>query len=278
MLSLVACLILALAGFLTFVEKTKGNVLNNFPSVSLLNLTWIASWDSKQSINRITLSSTLLVFVSDWTCSPHYPWSCLFVGRLVTLLDCTSTALSHNRSSSSFSFRTKLSIYKDMYSSQRSFFLLQCSVSSTGNLRQALINSTVALITCDLGVMLEITGGISATALAFIFPAACYITLVDTKASLLSRKKLPAVICVGFGTFVMVISLVLALRNMGTKAGNVKLCDWTERLSLEHGQTLIREMLRCWVMKSNPRDRECLQSFQVLPLSQRFRRHWAVTP
>lgn len=83
----------------------------------------------------------------------------------------------------------------------------------------------VALITCDLGVMLEITGGISATALAFIFPAACYIKLVDSKAALISRKKLPAVICVGFGTFVMVISLVLALRKMGSKAGDVKMCN-----------------------------------------------------
>jgi sodium-coupled neutral amino acid transporter 11 len=29
---MVACLVLALAGFLTFGDKTKGNVLNNFPS------------------------------------------------------------------------------------------------------------------------------------------------------------------------------------------------------------------------------------------------------
>ncbi|KDQ53489.1 hypothetical protein JAAARDRAFT_39173 [Jaapia argillacea MUCL 33604] len=35
----------------------------------------------------------------------------------------------------------------------------------------------ISLITCDLGVMLEITGGVSATALAFIFPAACYLKL-----------------------------------------------------------------------------------------------------
>lgn len=31
-ISLVACLILALAGFLTFGDKTQGNVLNNFPA------------------------------------------------------------------------------------------------------------------------------------------------------------------------------------------------------------------------------------------------------
>ena len=31
-ISMVACLVMALAGFLTFGDKTKGNVLNNFPS------------------------------------------------------------------------------------------------------------------------------------------------------------------------------------------------------------------------------------------------------
>ena len=54
----------------------------------------------------------------------------------------------------------------------------------------------VALITCDLGVMLEITGGVSATTLAFIFPAACYYKLLDKKAPWYSRTKLPAVACV----------------------------------------------------------------------------------
>src|SRR5258707_6828573 len=60
----------------------------------------------------------------------------------------------------------------------------------------------VALITCDLGVMLEITGGVSATALAFILPAACYIKLVDKRLPWYSRTKLPAVICATFGAIV----------------------------------------------------------------------------
>lgn len=35
----------------------------------------------------------------------------------------------------------------------------------------------VSLLTCDLGIVLELTGGLSATALAFIFPAACFLKL-----------------------------------------------------------------------------------------------------
>ncbi|CAO1628259.1 unnamed protein product [Parajaminaea phylloscopi] len=35
----------------------------------------------------------------------------------------------------------------------------------------------VSLLTCDLGIVLELTGGLSATALAFIFPAICFLKL-----------------------------------------------------------------------------------------------------
>ncbi|KAF8906531.1 amino acid transporter [Gymnopilus junonius] len=82
----------------------------------------------------------------------------------------------------------------------------------------------VALITCDLGVMLEITGGVSATALAFIFPAACYIKLVDKSLAWHSWTKLPAFICVGFGISVMGISLYLALAKSWTPEGSPKIC------------------------------------------------------
>lgn len=35
----------------------------------------------------------------------------------------------------------------------------------------------VSLLSCDLGIFLELTGGLSATALAFIFPSICYLHL-----------------------------------------------------------------------------------------------------
>ncbi|CCM01461.1 uncharacterized protein FIBRA_03515 [Fibroporia radiculosa] len=82
----------------------------------------------------------------------------------------------------------------------------------------------IALITCDLGVMLEITGGASATALAFIFPAACYLRLADLGPSWYSRSKLPAVICVAFGTVVLAISLFLALGKVWTPEGGARIC------------------------------------------------------
>ncbi|KAJ3818434.1 amino acid transporter [Lentinula raphanica] len=83
---------------------------------------------------------------------------------------------------------------------------------------------TLAMITCDLGVMLEITGGVSATALAFIFPAACYLKLSNQSLPWYNRKRLPAFICVVFGVTVMTLSLFLALRKSWTKEGEAKMC------------------------------------------------------
>lgn len=72
--------------------------------------------------------------------------------------------------------------------------------------------------------MLEITGGVSATALAFIFPAACYIALLPSHVPLMSRTKLPALLCAVFGTVVMVLSLMLALQKTWTVEGSPKMC------------------------------------------------------
>jgi sodium-coupled neutral amino acid transporter 11 len=91
-------------------------------------------------------------------------------------------------------------------------------------LRQSAYSHLVSLITCDLGVMLEITGGVSATAIAFIFPAACYLKLADPRPPWYSRAKLPAVACTAFGFIVLVTSLALALRKVWTPEGGAKIC------------------------------------------------------
>jgi solute carrier family 38 (sodium-coupled neutral amino acid transporter), member 11 len=72
--------------------------------------------------------------------------------------------------------------------------------------------------------MLEITGGASATALAFIFPAACYLKLAHPDAPWYSRHKIGAVACVAFGAMVMGISLFLALGKVWTPEGGAKIC------------------------------------------------------
>ncbi|KAJ1822436.1 hypothetical protein LPJ56_000792 [Coemansia sp. RSA 2599] len=57
---------------------------------------------------------------------------------------------------------------------------------------------------CNLGVLLELTGGLSASFLAFILPSACYLRL--SSAPLVSRKTLPHWLCIIFGFTVTVLS------------------------------------------------------------------------
>ena len=72
--------------------------------------------------------------------------------------------------------------------------------------------------------MLEITGGVSATALAFIFPAACYLKLAAPHAPWYARQKLPALACASFGVVVLATSLFLALGKAWTPAGAASIC------------------------------------------------------
>ncbi|CED85318.1 amino acid transporter [Phaffia rhodozyma] len=67
----------------------------------------------------------------------------------------------------------------------------------------------ISMMTCDLGVVLELTGGLSATVLAFVFPAICFLKLSDAPS--MSRTKFPAWVCAAFGLLVMVLSAGLSL-------------------------------------------------------------------
>ncbi|GAA5870042.1 hypothetical protein JCM8547_001446 [Rhodosporidiobolus lusitaniae] len=70
----------------------------------------------------------------------------------------------------------------------------------------------VSLITCDLGLILELAGGFSATALAYLFPAACFLRLSGTGAQL-APQRLAAWACACFGVAVMVLSTFLSIRK-----------------------------------------------------------------
>lgn len=84
--------------------------------------------------------------------------------------------------------------------------------------------STVSMTTCDLGIVLEITGGLSATALAYLFPAMAYYKLCT--GPWYTRQKLPAAACTVFGIVVMFLSLILALKKMWNGEGGAgKVCE-----------------------------------------------------
>ncbi|KDE07865.1 hypothetical protein MVLG_01959 [Microbotryum lychnidis-dioicae p1A1 Lamole] len=72
----------------------------------------------------------------------------------------------------------------------------------------------VSLMTCDLGLVLELAGGFSATALAYLFPAACYLKLTSASSSSKNaRTRFAAWICALFGVAVMILSTFLSINK-----------------------------------------------------------------
>ncbi|KAG0218998.1 hypothetical protein BGX31_011437 [Mortierella sp. GBA43] len=154
--SLLACLLLALAGFLSFSDKTQGNILNNFPSDNfIINIARFCF-----GVNMFT-TLPLEAFVIETYYFPGAPFS-----------------------------------------------NMRHTVITTGLVGVALV---IALLTCNLGFVLEVTGGFSATALAFILPPMCYLKL--SSGPTFSKKKLPHLTCVGFGVAVMILSTFFSLQH-----------------------------------------------------------------
>lgn len=96
-------------------------------------------------------------------------------------------------------------------------------------LRHVIITSSVifiamglALTTCDLGVVLELAGGLSASALAFILPASAYFVMLSGPWS--SRRKLPALLVASFGVIVLVLSCGLSLKKAWSGEGGKSVC------------------------------------------------------
>ncbi|KAJ2539949.1 hypothetical protein EV175_006287 [Coemansia sp. RSA 1933] len=77
---------------------------------------------------------------------------------------------------------------------------------------------------CNLGVLLELTGGMSASFLAFILPSACFIRLSSSSSAVLSLRTLPHWLCIVFGLVVMVMTTVLSIRHAATNVDPAGSC------------------------------------------------------
>ncbi|KAI7857343.1 transmembrane amino acid transporter protein-domain-containing protein [Circinella umbellata] len=71
---------------------------------------------------------------------------------------------------------------------------------------------TVSLLTCNLGIVLELTGAFSATALAYVLPPLCYLKLA--RGSVFQRSKIPHWAALTLGLSIMVISTFYSLQKV----------------------------------------------------------------
>ena len=174
-ISMVACLAMALAGFLTFGDKTQGNVLNNFPMDNV----------------PVNIARLLVISTTTNTCLLLTRSSCFGLNMLTTL------------PLEAFVCREVMTNYwfPDEHWNPNRHLIFTTSLVITA--------MALSLLTCDLGAVFELIGATSACALAYILPPLCYIKL-----STRNWKTVPALLCVVFGIVVMGISLVLAVAKM----------------------------------------------------------------
>ncbi|KAK9461823.1 transmembrane amino acid transporter protein-domain-containing protein [Lipomyces oligophaga] len=176
--SCLACLTLALAGFITFRDKTQGNVLNNFPQDNLFI-----------NIARFCFGFNMLT---------TFPLE-IFVCREV-LLDyiystfVTSTTSSATSTDSTVSTSPSLLVHR-FTTAGLTILTLLCSLAVGGN----------------LGFVLELVGSTSACVLAYILPPLCYLRLANSLESRSFRHRLGPIACVAFGVIVMIVSTVLTI-------------------------------------------------------------------
>lgn len=69
----------------------------------------------------------------------------------------------------------------------------------------------ISLMTSNLGIVLELTGGFSATVLAFVLPPLCYLKL--SAGPLLDKSKIMHWFCAIMGIIIMSISTFYSLRK-----------------------------------------------------------------
>lgn len=168
-ISLISCLLMAIAGFLTFGNLTQGNVLNNFPSDNaLVNIARLCF-----GLNMLT-TLPLEAFVCREVMETYY-----FPG--------------------------------EPFNPNRHLIFSSALVVSA---------MCLSLLTCDLGAVFELIGATSACALAYILPPLCYIKLTKDR----GWKTGLAWGVVGFGSVVLVISLVLAVTKILRGEGSHHTC------------------------------------------------------
>ncbi|OWZ57491.1 solute carrier family 38 (sodium-coupled neutral amino acid transporter), member 11 [Cryptococcus neoformans] len=170
-ISLIACLLVAVCGYVVFTDKTEGNILNNFSSED-----WLIN------IARLCFGANM---------STTIPLE-VFVCREVL----------------------EETFYKSKPFSKLRHVIITSAV--------IFIAMALALTTCDLGVVLELAGGLSASALAFILPASAYFVMLSGPWS--SRRRLPALLVAGFGMIVLVLSCGLSLKKAWSGEGGKSEC------------------------------------------------------
>ncbi|KAI8329711.1 transmembrane amino acid transporter protein-domain-containing protein [Chlamydoabsidia padenii] len=75
-----------------------------------------------------------------------------------------------------------------------------------------LVALIISLLTCNLGIVLELTGAFAATSLAYVLPPLCYLKLAN--GSLWHYSKIPHWSCLIFGLIIMFVSSFYSIQKL----------------------------------------------------------------
>ncbi|KAK9495518.1 transmembrane amino acid transporter protein-domain-containing protein [Lipomyces doorenjongii] len=173
--SMLACMTLALAGFLTFRNKTVGNVLNNFPAGNFVI-----------NVARFCFGFNMLT---------TFPLE-IFVCREVLLDYIYSTFFQQ--------ITNEHGIEVPPEPSMLAHRLTTAALT--------VVTLLVALTTDSLGIVLEVVGSTSACMLAYILPPLCYLKLASST-NCSWKQRVGPIACVAFGVTVMIVSTALSIKN-----------------------------------------------------------------
>lgn len=133
--STILCGILGISGYLNFGSKTKGNILNNFPSDD----TWINVARFCFGLNMLTTFPLEIYVVRE------------VVKQLITI-------------------RRRIMYRDSSYTLENLTHFQHVSVTSF----VSFVPMLISLFTCNLGAILELVGATSASLIAYILPPLCY--------------------------------------------------------------------------------------------------------
>ncbi|KAJ1980995.1 hypothetical protein H4R34_002246 [Dimargaris verticillata] len=224
-ISVSVCVIMASVGYLNFTDKTKSNILNNFSDTNVFinvarfcfGFNMITTYPMEAFVAREVIEGYVSYFRSTPASAFKRPNPQQYA-RLADGVELDSDPVELH-SSETLAASNSSREGADMPSFQFMHDEIDLAPAPFSRVRHVAVTTAmmlasllISLLTCDLGIVIEITGGISATALAFILPSACYLRLAS--GSKWTLAKLPLWALLVFGLVVLLLSPAMAVYRL----------------------------------------------------------------
>lgn len=213
-ISVLICMTMGYFGFHVFKDKTKGNILNNFPSddnfINVARLFFGFNMLTTFPLEIFVLRNIVMDILNDILLENDYTIvQDIENGNISSRINNDNNNTNNNNNNDGNSVRT-LTYQEQNNEKYHTIITLLLVLSSMG----------ISLTTCNLGALFELIGSTTASIMAFILPPLTHIILTKDSEHTFS-EKLPYYSVIIFGFLVMIISssqtISESLNNHDTK-------------------------------------------------------------